>query len=132
MLEFTKQQRLLRRPEFTKTMDAGTKVVTAHLVLIGRRNDEPLSKIGFIVSKKVGGAVTRNLVKRRLREMFRTQLHKPQGMDIVVIARAQAAEAEFGEVARSFYWALDKLQSRLQGPAQHGKSRSPIQPLTRA
>ncbi len=132
MLEFSKQQRLLRRTEFTRTMDAGTKVVTPHLVLIGRRNDESLSKIGFIVSKKVGGAVIRNLVKRRLREIFRTHLHKPQGIDIVVIARGLAAEAEFDEVARSFYAALEKLQSRMQRPITDGRSRSPIQPRSRA
>ncbi len=129
MLEFSKQQRLLRRIEFTRTMDAGTKVVTPHLVLIGRRNDEALSKIGFIVSKKVGSAVIRNLVKRRLREIFRTRLHKPQGLDLVVIARGLAAEADFDEVARSFHSALDRLQSRLQRPAG-GRMLSPVQPLS--
>ncbi len=129
MLEFSKQQRLLRRAEFTRTMDAGTKVVTPHLVLIGRRNDETLSKIGFIVSKKVGSAVIRNLVKRRLREIFRTRLHKPQGLDLVVIARGLAAEADFDEVARSFHSALDRLQNRLQRPAG-AKTISPIQPLS--
>ena len=130
MLEFSKQQRLLRRAEFTRTMDAGTKVVTPHLVLIGRRNDETLSKIGFIVSKKVGNAVIRNLVKRRLRELFRTRLHKPEGLDIVVIARGTAAEADFDEVARSFHSALDRLQNRLQRTASGGKMISPIQPLS--
>jgi ribonuclease P protein component len=130
MLEFSKQQRLLRRIEFTKTMDAGTKVVTPHLVLIGRRNDETLSKIGFIVSKKVGGAVIRNLVKRRLREIFRTRLDKPEGLDIVVIARGSAAEADFDEVARSFHSALDRLQNRLLRPGSGGKMISPIQPLS--
>jgi ribonuclease P protein component len=129
MLEFSKQQRLLRRIEFTRTMDAGTKVVTPHLVLIGRRNDEALSKIGFIVSKKVGSAVIRNLVKRRLREIYRTRLHQPQGLDLVVIARGLAAEADFDEVARSFHSALDRLQNRLQRPAG-GKAISPIQPLS--
>ena len=129
MLEFSKQQRLLRRAEFTRTMDAGTKVVTPHLVLIGRRNDEALSKIGFIVSKKVGSAVIRNLVKRRLREIYRTRLHKPEGLDLVVIARGLAAEADFDEVARSFHSALDRLQSRLQRPAG-GRMLSPVQPLS--
>lgn len=120
MLDFPKRQRLLRRPEFSKTMDDGTKVVGTHLVLIGRRNGEALSKIGFIVSKKVGNAVVRNLVKRRLREIYRNYLLKPQGLDIVVIARGQAARTDFDDLTSSFHEGLNKLRARLQRTTPDG------------
>lgn len=113
MTEFSKEQRLLRRLEFTRTMDEGTKIVTPHMVVIGRRNDFPLSRIGFIVSKKLGGAVERNRVRRRLRELFRNHPHKPQGLDIVVIARGHAADADFAVLERSLREGLEKLMSRL-------------------
>jgi ribonuclease P protein component len=59
--------------------------------------DEPPTRIGFSVSRRVGGAVVRNQVKRRLREIVRKRLsHVAPGWDIVITARASAAEAEYG------------------------------------
>ena len=57
-------------------------------------NDTGYTRYGFIVSKRVGGAVTRNRVKRRLREIVRRTDTK-QGMDIIISARPQAAGASF-------------------------------------
>jgi ribonuclease P protein component len=49
-------------------------------------------RLGLVVSRKVGGAVVRNRVKRRVREWFRRHRGAlPQGADLVVIARASAA-----------------------------------------
>ncbi|RYZ53700.1 MAG: ribonuclease P protein component [Proteobacteria bacterium] len=117
LFSFPKQQRLLRRPEFTRTMDNGTKIVTPYLVMIGRRSSGPTSRIGFIVSKKVGGAVTRNRVKRRLRELFRTLPDRPLGMDLVVIARGQAVGADYEALGQSFAMALGKVNQRLEREA---------------
>jgi ribonuclease P protein component len=54
----------------------------------------PGARYGFIVSKRVGGAVVRNRVKRRLREIVR-RLHLKPGTDIIFSARPQAAQAGF-------------------------------------
>ena len=110
---FPKQQRLRKRAEFTRTMDNGTKIVTPYLVAIGRRSRGPTSRIGFIVSKKVGGAVTRNRVRRRLRELFRTLPDRPLNMDLVVIARHQAAGADFETIGQALTLALTKVDQRL-------------------
>ena len=65
--------------------------------------------VGFVVSKAVGGAVTRNLVKRRLRHLARerTGLLPPHGM-LVVRALPAAAEASYVELARE----LDRCLTR--------------------
>ncbi len=110
---FPKQLRLLKRPEFTRTMDNGTKVVTPYLVMLGRRSQGSTSRIGFIVSKKVGGAVTRNRVRRRLRELFRTLPNRPAGLDLVVIARNTAADATFEAIGEALGQALGKVHQRL-------------------
>jgi ribonuclease P protein component len=61
------------------------------------QGEKPPTRIGFSVSRRVGGAVTRNRVKRRLREIVRKRLsHVAPGCDIVITARASAAEAEYG------------------------------------
>jgi ribonuclease P protein component len=57
-------------------------------------NGLPISRIGFSVSKRVGGAVVRNRVRRRLREIVRAAPLKP-GRDIVFIARPASATADY-------------------------------------
>ncbi len=66
-----------------------------------------LMRLGLAVSKKTGSAVTRNRIKRRLREAVRRQLTvRPLKYDVVMVARAAAAVAEFSEldaaVAKTF------------------------------
>jgi ribonuclease P protein component len=59
--------------------------------------DEPPTRIGFSVSRSSVKTVVRNRVKRRLREIVRKRLsHVAPGWDIVITARASAAEAEYG------------------------------------
>ncbi len=58
------------------------------------------TRIGFSVSKQVGGAVQRNRVKRRLREAVRRRLWKTQrGWDMILIARPEAANADYASLA---------------------------------
>ena len=57
-------------------------------------NEQPLTRYAFAISKRVGNAVTRNRVKRRLREILRLSA-LTQGHDIVIVARPAAAETDF-------------------------------------
>ncbi len=76
-------------------------------------NGLPISRFGFSVSKRVGGAVVRNQVRRRVREVVRLQL--PQiatGYDVVFVARTPVAQAAYPQIANS----VDRLL-RLAGLA---------------
>ncbi|SDJ00040.1 ribonuclease P protein component [Arthrobacter cupressi] len=77
--------------------------------------DEP-SRFGFIVSKAVGNAVTRNLVKRRLREAAALAL-KDQGTGLAVVVRAlpAAASADWEQLLGDFNAALATTRKRLGG-----------------
>ncbi len=57
-------------------------------------NEQPLSRYAFAISKRVGNAVVRNRVKRRLREILRLNA-LAEGYDIVIVARPAAAETDF-------------------------------------
>ena len=93
---FRKVERLTRRCQFLDTQRQGARHVTQHFVVYARLGAEPFSRVGLTVSRKVGNAVVRNLVKRRLREVFRRNKRQlPTGYDFVWIARKGAGEASF-------------------------------------
>ena len=72
-------------------------------------------RLGLSVSKKVGTAVKRNLVRRRLKEIFRSLLADvPGDLDLFVSARSVAAHASFEELEGEFRRALGKLERSLR------------------
>lgn len=73
------------------------------LALYARPNRTGENRVGVTVSKKLGKAVVRNRVRRRLREVYR--LHESRflpGWDIVVVARRRAITASFPELTRAY------------------------------
>lgn len=68
------------------------------------------TRLGLSVSKKVGTAVKRNSVRRRLKEIFRVSVEGlPEGLDFVISARPASAEASFEELNEEFSRLLRKL-----------------------
>ena len=87
---------LQKRRQFLRVQGTGTRFRRRHLVLLVLANDVETSRVGFTVSKRVGNAVVRNRVRRRLREGVRG--NSPilcAGMDYVIIALPQSARVEF-------------------------------------
>lgn len=79
-------------------------------------------RAGFVVSKAIGGAVVRNLVKRRLRHLMRDRLDRlPAGSLVVVRALPGAGEADHDQLARD----LDTALRRLLGAPTDGKGTVP-------
>lgn len=80
------------------------------------------ARVGFSVSKRVGGAVQRNRVKRRLREAIRRRLWNViPGWDMIVIARPEAAAADY-EVLRDEVDALLEQAHVLREPGERRKA----------
>lgn len=89
-----RENRLLKAEDFRSTMKQGRKVSSNHLVIYLKRDEAmPHARFGFVVAKSVGGAVKRNLVKRRLREVSR-QLLAEVGPQTSVVVRALPGSAE--------------------------------------
>ena len=72
------------------------------LVLYARKNRTETNRVGITVSKKLGKAVVRNRVRRRIREIYRLNEEKfLSGWDIVIVARSRAVEVSFQKLNES-------------------------------
>ena len=90
----------------------------SYLVLYARKNRSSTNRVGFTVRKKLGCAVVRNRIRRRLREIYRLNEEAlSSGWDIVVVARSRAVEAPFDKLTRS-YLSLAKRAGILQEEAE--------------
>ena len=116
-----------RGAEFTLTVRTGTRagrpsVVGHMLVRTGIHEQEP-ARVGFVVSRAVGPAVTRNRVKRQLRELMRGYLQLlPGGTLLVVRANAAAAHASQSDLAADLDSVISRLLRRQVG-ARVGNAR---------
>ena len=80
-----------------------------YLVLYARRNRTATNRVGLTVGKKLGHAVVRNRVRRRLREVYRLNEDKfLPGWDIVVVARSRCITADFGKLTDAYLSLADK------------------------
>ncbi|MEI8387320.1 MAG: ribonuclease P protein component [Verrucomicrobiota bacterium] len=101
---FPKSTHLRDGRDFSRVRESG-KAVQGRLLRLAIYCPlaEGAAKVGIITSKRVGGAVVRNRVRRRLRELVRHSLsHFPPGSLIVVIAKPAAAAASFEELRQEW------------------------------
>ena len=107
-LRFPRSVRLRSRTNYLKVQRSGQKVGGRYLIILSMNNGLPASRFGITVSRKTGNAVTRNRVKRRIRELQRlNRSNVVAGKDIVVIATRRAPGATF-EGLNADYKALMK------------------------
>jgi ribonuclease P protein component len=116
--------RLKRRPEFLRVARTRRKWAATGLVLQARRQtpeeqcpgDEPSIRVGFTVTKKVGNAVIRNRIRRRLRVVVEQIMpeHARPAHDFVVIGRAATINRPFAALKMDLRKALRKLDAYLE------------------
>ena len=101
-------ERLRRSQDFAATMRTGRRARHALLTAVARRTHGPDTRVGFAVSRRVGGSVVRNRVKRQLRMI--THEHRwNSGYDVVIVPQPQCADARFDEIARAIASTCEKL-----------------------
>lgn len=93
----------MRKSEFDAVYSAGKRRSNAHFTVFVRANELPLSRFGFSIKKALGGAVVRNRMRRRLREMVRCHREEiPAGWDIVIHPKRSVAKAPFAAMTAGF------------------------------
>jgi len=103
----TKANRINTQGDFRRTMNKGKRVNSANLFITIRPTKDEATRFGFVVSKVVGNAVARNLVKRRLREIAAEVIAEfPTGIDAVVRPGATSINASFDELRTEVFAAV--------------------------
>ena len=106
---FPARLRIKQRRDFLRVQRGGNKHHLRHfLVFVSRRQAAPgeavaPTRLGITVTRKVGNAVVRGRIKRLVREVFRQNRERlPPGLDVVFVAKQQAAGVTFAEVLADF------------------------------
>ena len=96
--------------EFRRIYRKGRSAVSPYFVVYCLKNRAGASRLGVTVSKKLGHAVVRNRVRRRLREIYRLNAGRlKEGYDVIAVARVKAAHSRYAVLERDFLRLSQKL-----------------------
>jgi ribonuclease P protein component len=109
-LAFPREARLVRKSEFDRVYQAGKRFSTSHFTIFVRQNELAVSRFGFSIKKALGGAVERNRIRRRLREILRGHRQEiSAGWDIVVHPKSSMIRAPFATLTQDLVRLLKQL-----------------------
>jgi ribonuclease P protein component len=112
---FRRSQRLSGRRAFEAVYQANVRKTSGPLVVLARPNTLGHDRLGLSVSRRVGGAVQRNRIKRLLREAFRLMQHDwRDGYDLVIVVRPHEGHT-LAEYQRLLFNAVRSLRKRCSG-----------------
>lgn len=98
---------------FRRLYQRGKSAGNRYMVIYFRPNRLGFNRLGLTVSTKLGHAVVRNRIRRRLREIYRaSEPHLKQGFDLVIVARSAMVDAPFSALNAAFLSLTDRLGLR--------------------
>ena len=98
-MTFPREARLVRRGEFDAVYRAGRRRSSSHFTVFFRANELPQTRFGVSIKKALGGAVVRNRIRRRVREIVRCHRREiPAGWDMVIHPKSAVARVPFAEL----------------------------------
>ena len=102
---------LKKNYEFRRLYTKGKTAVTPYLVVYCLKTGRDHRRVGYTVSAKLGKAVVRNRVRRRLREIYRLNADKLiDNADLVIVARSRCVGGEFAKMEKAFLRACAELK----------------------
>jgi ribonuclease P protein component len=104
---------LTRRQDFESVFKDGIALASKYLVIYAKDNNFDYNRLGLSVSKKIGGAVKRNRIKRLLREAIRKLSGEfPLNYDFVIVARKASVEGELDDFIRDIKKFIRKIKKQ--------------------
>jgi ribonuclease P protein component len=105
---FPKERRITSRENFLTVSRCGTGRHTRHFLVLHLLKKNDPTQVGITVSRKVGGAVQRNRVKRLLREFLRRNFyHLPERCYISIIAKKGSADLDYRKVCKELRFLIN-------------------------
>jgi ribonuclease P protein component len=100
-----------KNAEFKKVYSEGRYYVEKYIVMYAIKNSSDYNKVGYSVSKKVGKAVTRNRIKRLMKENYRLlENDTKKGFDIIFTARRGSSEADYENIRANMESVLNRAR----------------------
>ena len=113
---FPRSCRLTTRRQFLTVYAEGRRVASKSFTVFGLPNSAGTCRLGITVTRKVGNAVRRNSIKRRLRDVFRrNQMHLGPNIDLVVNAHASIDVTDSAAIEAEFLHTVRRLAKHMQG-----------------
>ena len=107
---FPRKVRIVKTSDYRMIYKTGRRIHSERFVLFGRENGIGCHRLGITVSRKIGGAVIRNRLKRLFREVFRKSYGEiPGRLDLVVNAKAGCVGASYQDLQAEFLAATKKI-----------------------
>ena len=119
---FPKSHRLLKHADFDRVYKQGRRQFAQHMTVfyLARARDDGGLRVGFTLSKALGGAVQRNRMKRRLREAVRLNgVLRNLAADIVINPKRSLLTAEFSELQNEVAKAFEVIEKSIAKSKQH-------------
>jgi ribonuclease P protein component len=114
---FRPHEHIRRRVEFQHVYEHGARVHGRFATVFVLANERPVGRLGIAATKKLGGAVQRNLAKRLIREVFRRNNIAP-GYDVVVVPKRELFDATLASLEADYRHSLERrLGARRPGGA---------------
>ena len=102
-----------KNSDFRHIYAKGKSCVSPFLVVYCRKNRTDINRLGITVSAKIGNAVCRNRIRRRLREIYRLNSSLLRtGFDIIIVARSRSINAEYSGMNDAFLQCCRNLELR--------------------
>ncbi|OLS02717.1 ribonuclease P protein component [Tissierella creatinophila] len=97
-----KKYRIRKNMEFKNIYKVGKNYWNRNLILYVKNNGLNETRVGYTITKKIGNAVTRNKIRRRMKEIYRLNFHNiKDGYDLIFIAKRSIVDISFEELEGS-------------------------------